>query len=260
MKIKNTGERLIAQKHSEHSPMFLRHKAAYIFAERFIKDKITLDNGCGSGYGSYHLITNGAKKVIGIDISKDAVEYARKSFSIESLEFKVNNATKLEFDENTFEALTSFQVIEHIGDVHSYLSEIERVLKKDAVAIISTPNKKTYSPNSSKPENPFHVKEYFLDELRELLKDFFDNVEIYGVNSSQRMENLEKSHLYKFKNFLKKLLKKTHLLFLLNLIPGKIQYILSKQLNKNIDISDFCVTKDNLENCLDFIAVCKKNA
>ena len=69
-----TGERMIPE-FNEGEEIYLEHITRYIFASQFIKDKIVLDIACGSGYGSDYLLKNGARKVIGVDISKETVEY-----------------------------------------------------------------------------------------------------------------------------------------------------------------------------------------
>jgi ubiquinone/menaquinone biosynthesis C-methylase UbiE len=104
----------MADENALNSPLYLRHKIAYIFAEKFSKDKVVLDTASGSGYGSYHLVTSGAKKVTGADISIEAVEYARQRYRIDNLKFEVMDATELNFDDDTFEVLVSFQTIEQI--------------------------------------------------------------------------------------------------------------------------------------------------
>lgn len=259
MKLKDTGERLIVYDDLTNSPHYLRHKIAYVFAEKFIRDKYLLDNGTGSGYGAYHLATNGAKKVAGVDISKEAIEYARHKYITQNLEFQTEDSTELSFADETFDVLTSFQVIEHIRDIDKFLLEARRVLKKQGVALISTPNKKTYSPNTADPENPFHVKEFYLDEFYEPLKTYFDEVEILGISQSSKVEQFEKSLKLSFRKRVENLLKKLHLLFLLNMIPKRMVSFFSRHLNK-IDISDFSVTNSDIENSLDFIAICKKHA
>jgi len=255
MKLKDTGERLIVYDDSVNSPNYLRHKIAYVFAEKFIRDKDVLDNGAGSGYGAYHLAVSGARKVVGIDISKEAVEYARQRYSSKNLEFRTEDAAKLSFDDKTFDVLTSFQVIEHIRDIDNFLREVVRVLKKPGIALISTPNKKIYSPNGP---NPFHIKEFYPNEFNNLLKIYFDEVEILGAGQNAKVNEFEESRKHSFRKRFEDLLKKFHLLFLLNMIPKQIVCFFSKRFHKNINISDFQITSADVENCPDLIAICRK--
>lgn len=59
-----------------------RHLIKYDLAKRYIKNKRVLDIACGCGDGSYILKTNGAKSVLGIDICKEAISYAKENFKI----------------------------------------------------------------------------------------------------------------------------------------------------------------------------------
>ncbi len=259
MKLKDTGERLIVYKHSERNPLYLRSLTAYRFALPFIRDKCVLDDGSGSGYGSYYLATNGAKKVVGTDLSKDAVEYAKNRYKDKNLEFMVSDAGYLTFDDETFDVVTSFQVIEHIEDASRFLREIIRVLKKTGIALISTPNKRTFSPDTTGPENPFHKKEFYFDEFDRLLKVHFSEVEIFGVNQSQKLHKADKTCRTLVKKNIKPFLTKLRLHFLLKMVPKRLVDSLLQQFYGNITLSDFTVTKSDLENVLDFIAVCRKS-
>ena len=127
---------------------------------------MVLDDGCGSGYGSYYLAANGAKEVVGIDVAADAVEYAKTRYIHENLEFVQMNSTELSFGDESFDVVTSFQVIEHIEDADKFLQQMPRVLKSGGIALISTPNKQTYSPGTAVPDNPFHVREFIKKNLR----------------------------------------------------------------------------------------------
>lgn len=258
MKLKQDGERIIVNRRSKSGANYLRHIAAYKFAAQFVKDKIVLDDGCGSGYGSYYLITNGAEKVIGVDAAEEAVLYARDRYIFENLEFQSCDATQLAFDDRIFDTTISFQVIEHIREMDKFLDEIVRVLKDSGVVLISTPNKRTYSPNTAVPENPFHVKELYLDEFDELLKRHFGKVEMWGVSQSAEAEKFQKAISTSTFKHIGNLIRKIHLSFILKMVPKRLVDFLVNPSGKKIDISDFNVTKTNLENCLDFIAVCRK--
>ena len=89
MELKDTGERLIVKENSQNDPNYIRHMAAYMFAVQFVKDKIILDAGSGSGYGAHYLAINGANKVMGVDQSEEAITYARSRYKCANLEFEI---------------------------------------------------------------------------------------------------------------------------------------------------------------------------
>ena len=93
------------------------------------------------------------------------------------------NGTQLGFPDNTFDLVTSFQVIEHVPEVEAFLNEIIRVLKSDGRALITTPNRLT-----SIGENPYHVQEYSPDEFRALFERRFAEVSILGCHGSAAAE------------------------------------------------------------------------
>ena len=79
-----SGERPVLEtsRPSEISEVVARYK----FADSFCRDKVVLDVGCGAGFGTV-LLANMAKKVIGVDVSPEAVDYARTRFSKGNLDF-----------------------------------------------------------------------------------------------------------------------------------------------------------------------------
>lgn len=256
MELKNTGERVIEPESRQNDINYLRHMSAYAFALQFIKDKLVLEDGCGSGYGSYYLAANGAKKVVGIDVAADAIAYAKSKYRQENLEFVQMNSTELSFSDESFDAVTSFQVIEHINESNIFLSEMARVLKGGGTAIISTPNKQTYSPGTAVPENPFHVKEFYLTEFRELLQRHFNEVDILGVNRSSKMGAIDKAVESSLRSRVKKMLRKMGLGLLVKKFPKCLTA--DPYVGKGIDDSDFMVAKCDIDRSLDFIAICKK--
>ncbi|MFZ3198800.1 MAG: methyltransferase domain-containing protein, partial [Bacillus mycoides] len=52
-----------------------------------LKGKSVLDLGCGDGHFSKYCIENGAKNVIGVDISKNMIERAKKLNQDDNIEF-----------------------------------------------------------------------------------------------------------------------------------------------------------------------------
>jgi len=72
------------------------------------------------------------------------------------------------FRDNSFDAVVSFEVFEHIENVEVYLAEVFRVLDEGGAFIVSTPNVETYPMAGL---NPYHIKEYTISEVKELLTD-----------------------------------------------------------------------------------------
>ena len=134
----------------------------------------------GGGYGSDYLAKNGARTIIGIDLSAWAVGQAKILYRRNNLQFKVMDVCDLKFRDCTFDMVTSFQVIEHLRDYKKHLSEVKRVLKPKGIFIISTPNKNITSPSGEKPVFPYHKKEFYPNELYALLSSFFGEVKVMG--------------------------------------------------------------------------------
>jgi SAM-dependent methyltransferase len=176
--LKFTGERLVPGLVDES--LWYEHIARYVFASQFVQDKTLLDAGCGTGYGANFLVSRGAKNVEAIDISIEGLSYAKKNYSTSNTHYKVMDITALGYKENSFDIVTSFEVIEHITEQEIFISEVARVLKPEGVLIISTPNKGVY--RSGLAHNPYHVRELTLIEFKDLLSRFFENVNILSQN------------------------------------------------------------------------------
>lgn len=144
----------------------------YHLSKPYAQDKIVLDAGCGSGYGSEMLIKAGAKKVYGVDICPESIEYCRTHHKQANLVFQVGDLTKIDFPDQTFDLICAFEVIEHIEDYKRAMREFYRVLKPNGLLIISTPNKAIYSPWTKKPFYPFHYQEFYLQDFKNLLQNF----------------------------------------------------------------------------------------
>lgn len=154
------------------------HLSRYTYALRFIRGKTVLDAACGEGYGSEIIAKGGAKSVVGVDISREAIDIALGHFTGETARFYQGNVCNIEFADQSFDVVVSFETIEHVPDYERMLLEFKRVLKKDGVLIISTPNRLVISPNMELPINPFHVKEFSPSEFKNELCQYFSDVEV----------------------------------------------------------------------------------
>lgn len=103
----------------------------------FNKGEIVLDVGCGDGVVADFLQKNVGVKVIGIDISKEAVNKA-KNLGVEAKLY--SSEERFPFSDNVFDAVFWGDNIEHLFSPMSCLKEIRRVLKKGGRLVISCPN------------------------------------------------------------------------------------------------------------------------
>ena len=187
--LKFNGRRVVEEKVPDH--LWADHTSRYAFATKYIQGKTVLDIACGTGYGSRILKTQGnAQKVIGIDISPEAVAFARSRYKLDSIEFMIGSITDISLQSNCFDVVVSFETIEHVNEQEKALLELIRVLKNGGVLIISTPNRKLSSPGKSilaHPDNPFHLIEYTKEEFISFLSDYTKVIEIYGQRRINRL-------------------------------------------------------------------------
>ncbi|MBU1726088.1 MAG: class I SAM-dependent methyltransferase, partial [Candidatus Omnitrophica bacterium] len=168
----------------ETSAKFLaQHLKPYEFVSGLIKGKRVLEVGCGDGYGTSYL-SGFASQAVGVDYDQASIGLAKTKYRAKNLDFSCMDATDLSFEDDSFDAVCSFQVIEHIPEelLPKYLKEIKRVLKKDGVFYLTTLNLAHVmkSPLTYK-KHPAHCKEFRLVELKELLSGEFKIIEVYGL-------------------------------------------------------------------------------
>jgi len=247
----------------------LRLLFAYEYVKQIIpKNSAVLEVGCGPGYGTNYL-SNHVKHIIGLDIDKNVIQYASDKYSSENCSFKFYNGLKIPYDDNTYNAVVSFQVIEHLQDDINYLAEIRRILKTGGIYILTTPNRTHRVKPNQKPWNRFHVREYSPDELGNILKATFSEINVWGICGNDEIQGIEKARIKQAQQFaaldplnlrrfipasyetwivtwLKRVLRRTHK------IPGDNDFLNTYSTN------DYCITKNNVEDSLDLLAICKK--
>ena len=168
--------------------VYQRSRLAYVEAAKLVSGRV-LEIGTGSGYGICTLAAS-AKEFVTIDkFRSSAVDDLPANTSF--IESKV---PPLPFEDELFDYVVSFQVIEHIRNDRRFVSEVLRVLKPGGKFIVTTPHK-----SMSLTRNPWHVREYNADELRNLLECNFSKVEAYGVVGNEKvMEYYEKNRVRKY--------------------------------------------------------------
>lgn len=120
----------------------------YLEAVSGVEKPRILDIGCHIGTDLFQLPkVNPNAKFWGIDISSDAISYAKKLAKLrgeKSIYFKVADANKpLPFPESYFDVVLASEVIEHLHYPQQFLKEVRRILKSSGNLIVSTPNDKS---------------------------------------------------------------------------------------------------------------------
>ena len=150
------------------------HLNRYAMAKPFCKGATVLDAACGEGYGSYLMKSWGAKNVEGIDISSDAIAFAKNQFKSEGLQYSLHTVEILPFEDNYFDLVVSLETMEHLENPELFLKEIKRVVKPDGVVILSCPNDNYYF-EKDKIKNPFHKQAYTFFEFQNLAEKYLGN-------------------------------------------------------------------------------------
>ena len=155
------------------------HFHRYALAAEQVAGLRVLDIASGEGYGSA-MLADTAASVDGVDISPEAVGAANVRYGRpEKLKFHVGDAAAIPFGDATFDAVFSFETIEHIPSPKDLLREIKRVLKPGGFAMISTPNKSVYNRGLKEP-NHFHLCEMEMGEFTTLLESYFKHCLVLG--------------------------------------------------------------------------------
>ena len=168
-----TAERVSLEKSDNY--VFQRSALAYHRAAELVEGDI-LEIGTGMGYG-VEIIAPKATRYISID-----KELPAQINQLENVEYYDMEVPPIGFENCSFDAVVSFQVIEHIDDDIACVREVARVLRPGGKFVVSTPN----APMSL-TRNPWHVREYNADELRNLLECHFSKVEAYGVIGNEKI-------------------------------------------------------------------------
>ena len=170
----NTAERVSGE--ASDNFVFQRSLLAYhAAAERIAGD--VLEIGTGAGYG-IEVVAPQARRFVTVDKHIPTPEPT----GLPNVEFRQAVVPPLEFPNQSFDCVISFQVIEHIRRDVDFVREISRVLRPGGRFIVTTPN----APMSL-TRNPWHVREYTAEGLRKLLAGFFSSVEALGVFGNEKV-------------------------------------------------------------------------
>lgn len=170
----HTAER-VSRTDASDNYVFQRSILAYHYAAGLVSGDV-LEIGTGMGYG-IEIIAPSATSYTTIDKS-----CAYDASLPDNTRFQQMEVPPIGFADESFDYVISFQVIEHIKRDKDFVKEVSRVLRKGGKFIVSTPN----APMSL-TRNPWHIREYTEQQLRDLLAADFSSIEAYGVNGNDKI-------------------------------------------------------------------------
>lgn len=161
-------------------------QAKYDFVEEMLKwsgvqgPQKVLDVGCGIGGTSRYLAAKFPEaSVTGITLSPNQVKRGTQLAAdrgLSNVEFKVMDALKMEYPDNSFDLVWACESGEHMPDKAAYVAEMVRVLKPGGTLVIAT-----WCQREETPQTPFSEDEK--ERLRFLYEEwahpFFVSIEEY---------------------------------------------------------------------------------
>lgn len=209
------------------------YKLLYSPIPRECKGQRILDIGCSNGIFLYNLKKFGKFDVYGVEMSEYAVKQAKEKLGlINVVSGKIENTA---FRDSFFDIITLNHVIEHLPDPKKTLVEIKRILKRDGLLVITTPNANSLNFKIFKQfwfalETPRHLNIFSEKTFRKIIGSVGDlKIERISYNISNFVFAKSLIHFFRIKNsFLVDFLMKIKIIFY------PIFYLLPK--NKR----DFC--------------------
>jgi 2-polyprenyl-3-methyl-5-hydroxy-6-metoxy-1,4-benzoquinol methylase len=188
-----------------------------------------LDIGCGSGkFIDLCKINNPSQNVQGLELNTKCVK------ELKSKNYDVYNATIQEFSTTgkKFDTICTFQVLEHIYDINSFISACLNSLKTDGRLIIGVPNNNPFILKNDIYHTlnlpPHHIGLWNNNSL-EKLGEYFNLEVLYNdtepLKQYKEWFNIQKEYL----------IKKNKLYTFLKLIPRPLYKLLVKLFSFNID-------------------------
>ncbi|HSI66693.1 MAG TPA: class I SAM-dependent methyltransferase [Planococcus sp. (in: firmicutes)] len=174
-----TGERVIPELMDPMNGLLLEHIARYQFSIDYLHGRV-LDIASGSGYGT-QLVAKAKKQqldeVIGVDADADAIKYAKHRYYHPMVTYLQDDALNplLPQKLGTFDAIISFETLEHLENENQFLDSLYAMLKPGGVLILSTP----FGLGRDEPCGvPFHLHQLSWKEFHRLfdrysIKDFY---------------------------------------------------------------------------------------
>ena len=142
-----------------------------------------LEVGCGDAFGT-PVVAQHVRRVVAVEPDARHVQSNKKRLArIKNIEFRQGTIQKLKLPVASFDGAYSIDVIEHLDKNLNvpFVKAQARILKKDGVCIIGTPNA-TANKYASERSRVQHINLHSQKSLKTLMEKFFRRVFLFGMN------------------------------------------------------------------------------
>jgi 2-polyprenyl-3-methyl-5-hydroxy-6-metoxy-1,4-benzoquinol methylase len=171
----------LESKYVAHHAERARYGFSYRMAERgpqfaawIGKGKRVLDLGCRDGSLTQYFAAG--NKVIGVDIDRQALALARQKLGIATVWLDLN-LHSVPFAERSFDVVVAGELLEHLVNPLSVVSQVHRVLAAGGMFVGSVPNSFHWRARLAflrghSVEDPTHLHLFSMSRVRETLREF----------------------------------------------------------------------------------------
>jgi len=102
-----------------------------------LQGKTVLDLGCGYGWHSRYAAAQGARSVLGIDLSGRMINEARSRNAAENITYKVCSLEGYGYPEDAYDFVISNLALHYIADLDSIFGKVFQTLKPDGIFLFN---------------------------------------------------------------------------------------------------------------------------
>jgi 2-polyprenyl-3-methyl-5-hydroxy-6-metoxy-1,4-benzoquinol methylase len=179
LKISGLAVKLNKGTHPKHQIM----KFHQFFLDNIERGSKILDIGCGIGALTYS-ISKKAKEVVACDLNPISIEFAKKNYRRNNIEYIVADATNYDFKQK-FDYITLSNVLEHIKDRKQFLQKLKPLtnwfiirvpmINRSWLTLYKKELGIEYRSDST------HYIEYTFDSFKEEIESVDLNIESYQI-------------------------------------------------------------------------------
>jgi 2-polyprenyl-3-methyl-5-hydroxy-6-metoxy-1,4-benzoquinol methylase len=184
-----TGSESFYEKLQDFDWYYLEDKEEYEYASQFIeRADAVLEIGCGKGAFSEKI---NCQKYLGLEYSQRAIELSSAK-KIQILNESIQQHAKAHPE--TYDVVCSFQVLEHVNDIHGFIENSVKCLKTGGKLIYSVPSADSFiaSAQNNILNMPPHHLSWWSDRALETIAEVF-KLKIIAIHH-EKLSEMHKSY------------------------------------------------------------------